>query len=139
VQQYPTFVSHLECGLTGRRYPADTIHGLSEAGRPLLVRYDLPALAKAIDRGTPATRGEGGFWRYREMLPVRRSENVVSLGEVMTPLIDLPRTAARLGAARHRAAWRAMRCIRHPASSSCNMMTPSATASIVEIVKNRWG
>jgi threonine synthase len=34
------------------------------------------------------------------MLPVRRSENVVSLGEVMTPLIDLPRTAARLGAAR---------------------------------------
>jgi threonine synthase len=100
MQQYPTFVSHLECGLTGRRYPADTIHGLSEAGRPLLVRYDLPALAKAIDRGTPATRGEGGFWRYREMLPVRRSENVVSLGEVMTPLIDLPRTAARLGAAR---------------------------------------
>jgi len=30
------------------------------------------------------------------MLPVRRPENVVSLGEVLTPLISLPRIAARL-------------------------------------------
>ncbi|HEX3411009.1 MAG TPA: threonine synthase, partial [Stellaceae bacterium] len=36
-------------------------------------------------------------WRYREFLPVRRPNNVVSLGEVVTPLISLPRIAARLG------------------------------------------
>jgi hypothetical protein len=34
-----TFVSHLECGLRGDRCEADKIHGLSAAGRPLLVRY----------------------------------------------------------------------------------------------------
>jgi threonine synthase len=32
---------------------------------------------------------QGGFWRYREFLPVRRTENVVSLGEVVTPMIPL--------------------------------------------------
>jgi threonine synthase len=41
----PTFVTHLECGLTGERYEADTIHNLSKAGRPLLVRYDLDGCA----------------------------------------------------------------------------------------------
>ena len=33
------FVTHLECSLTGERYEADAMHGLSAAGRPLLVRY----------------------------------------------------------------------------------------------------
>jgi threonine synthase len=99
MQQYPTFVSHLECSLTGKRYLADTVQGLSDAGRPILVRYDLPALAKSFTREKLAARAQGGFWRYREMLPVRRSENVVSLGEVMTPLIDAANSAKKLGSA----------------------------------------
>ena len=37
----PTFVTHLECAYTGERYPADEVHNLSRAGKPLLVRYDL--------------------------------------------------------------------------------------------------
>src|SRR5215469_15072613 len=91
----PTFVTHLECGLTGERYEADVIHGLSKAGRPLLVRYDLDGVAKALTKDMLASRPQT-LWRYRELLPVRRPENVVSLGEVMTPLIPLPRIAARL-------------------------------------------
>ncbi|MBC8239110.1 MAG: threonine synthase [Alphaproteobacteria bacterium] len=83
-----TFVTHLECSMMGETFEADKIHGLSPAGRPLLVRYDLEALAKSIDKETLARR-TGGFWRYREFLPVRREENVVRLGEEMTPLIRL--------------------------------------------------
>ena len=86
----PTFVTHLECSMTGDRFEADRIHGLSPAGRPLLVRYDLEALANAIDKETLARR-TGGFWRYREFLPVRRAENVIRIGEEMTPLIRLGR------------------------------------------------
>lgn len=93
----PTFVTHLECSMTGKTYPADTVQGLSEAGRPLLVRYDLDALAKAVTKEDIAKRTEG-FYRYREFLPIRRDENVVSLGEVVTPLIPLPHTAKRLNA-----------------------------------------
>ncbi len=44
----PTFVTHLECSLTGERYPADRLQTLSRAGRPLLVRYDLDAIRAAF-------------------------------------------------------------------------------------------
>jgi len=91
---FPTFVTHLECSMTGETFDADKIYGLSPAGRPLLVRYDLVALAKSIDKETLARR-TGGFWRYREFLPVRREKNVMRLGEEMTPLIRL-RTSTSL-------------------------------------------
>jgi len=91
----PTFVTHLECSLTGERYPADQLHGLSKAGKPLLVRYDLDGIRRALPRDALASRPQT-LWRYREMLPVRRAENVLSLGEVVTPLIRLPRLASGL-------------------------------------------
>ena len=91
----PTFVTHLECSMTGERSEPNRVHGLSAAGKPLLVRYDLDALARAVDKETLARR-TGGFWRYREFLPVRRAENMVSLGEVMTPLIPLAHMARKL-------------------------------------------
>ena len=87
----PTFVSHLECSMTGERYEADTLHGLSRAGRPLLVRYDLAAARDALTKAELATRPMD-LWRYREWLPVRDKANVVSLGEVVTPLVPLPRS-----------------------------------------------
>ncbi len=96
-QDYPNFVTHLECSMNGERFEAGKVHGLSTVGRPLLVRYDLAGLAKSVTKQTIAAR-PGGFWKYREFLPVTRTENVVELGEVMTPLISMPRLAARLGA-----------------------------------------
>jgi len=88
----PTFVTHLECGLTGERYPADTLQTVSRVGRPLLVRYDFDGVRRALPREALAARPHS-LWRYRELLPVRRSEDVVSLGEVMTPLVPLRRHA----------------------------------------------
>src|SRR6185312_3898939 len=93
----PSFVTHLECALTGARYAADQVHNLSRAGKPLLVRYDLAGVARALSKATLAARPQD-LWRYRELLPVRRAQDVVSLGEAMTPLIALPSIAKRLGA-----------------------------------------
>lgn len=87
----PTFVTNLECSLTGERYEADRLQGLSNAGRPLLVRYDLAAAGAALSRGALESRPTD-MWRWRELLPVRRTENVVSLGEVETPLIPITRS-----------------------------------------------
>jgi threonine synthase len=92
----PTFVTHLECAATGERYPADELHNLSRAGKPLLVRYDLAAVAKALSKEALRERPPD-LWRYRELLPVRRKENIVSLGEAMTPIVRMPKLAARLG------------------------------------------
>ena len=99
MDEYPTFVSHLECSATGERYAADESHGLSKAGKPLLVRYDLEGIKRAVTRETFIARA-GGFWKYREFLPVRKNADVVSLGEVLTPIIELPELARRAGAAR---------------------------------------
>lgn len=85
----PTFVTHLECSITGERYEADTLHGLSRAGRPLLVRYDLDAVRANLPRSLLEARSTD-LWRWRELLPVRRTENVVSLGEIETPLVPIP-------------------------------------------------
>ena len=84
----PTFVTHLECSMTGERYPADELHNLSRAGKPLLVRYDLAGVKKSLSREALAQRPHD-LWRYRELLPVRRVEHIVSLGEAVTPLVDM--------------------------------------------------
>jgi len=93
----PSFVTHLECSETGEHHPAGILHGLSQAGAPLLAHYDLEALAKAVTKEDIAKRPPD-MWRYREFLPIPPDIEPVSLGENMTPLIAVPKTAARLGA-----------------------------------------
>ena len=90
----PTFVTHLECAMTGEIHQADVLQGLSSgAGKPLLVRYDLDGVSRALTKEALAQRPPD-FWRYRELLPVRKPENIVSLGEGMTPIVATPRLAA---------------------------------------------
>jgi threonine synthase len=88
-------VAHLECSLTGERYPAGEVHNLSRAGKPLLVRYDLEAAARTLTRESAAAR-EPGMWKWRELLPY--SIEPVSLGEGETPIVALTKTAAHAGA-----------------------------------------
>jgi threonine synthase len=94
----PTFVTHLECAMEGDHYAADQVHNLSKAGKPLLVRYDLAGVKKALTKEALSQR-PADMWRYRELLPVRKVSDIVSLGEVMTPLIRLPKLARKLGGA----------------------------------------
>ena len=83
------FVTHLECSLTRKKYEKNKIHGLSDEGKPLLVRYDLKKMGEIISRDDIGNNSEPGFWRYSFMLPVEKKENRISLGEVITPLIKL--------------------------------------------------
>ena len=93
----PTFVTHLECSATGERYEADKLHNLSKAGKPLLVRYDLAAVKGALTKAKLNERPRD-MWRWREMLPVRKVQDIVSLGEIETPLIALDTPSRALGA-----------------------------------------
>jgi threonine synthase len=89
-------LTHLECSRTGERYDADVVQGVSRVGAPLLARYDIERAGRTLTKQALAERPPT-LWRYREMLPVRGADNVITLGEGMTPLIDLPRYGARLG------------------------------------------
>ena len=91
VESRRSYVSHLECSLSGDRYEADQVHGLSAAGRPLLVRYDLASLRSELKRSELEARSTD-LWRWRELLPVRHPRDIVSLGEIETPLVNLPRS-----------------------------------------------
>ena len=82
------FMTHLDCSLTGERYDADKLHNLSKAGKPLLARYDLAAVAKVLTRAVIAAR-PAGMWKWRELLPLPEGTDPVSLGELETPLIAL--------------------------------------------------
>ena len=90
-------VTHLECALCGKTYEARRLHNLcTECGRPLLVRYDLAAAARTLTRESLKGR-RADLWRYAEVLPVEREENIVSLGEGWTPLLTAGRLGASLG------------------------------------------
>jgi threonine synthase len=91
-----TFTAHLECSATGEYYSADRLHGLSAAGKPLLVRYDLMGIKGTLSKSSLNNR-PSGMWRYREFLPLRNTVNIVSLGEPTTPLISLTNCARELG------------------------------------------
>ena len=91
------YVSHLECSVTGKRYEAGKIHTVSDSGKPLLVRYDLGRLGSEVSREDIENSTEPGFWRYSPLLPVSKSGNRVSLGEVVTPLVRLDSSAEFLG------------------------------------------
>ncbi|MBW3664097.1 MAG: threonine synthase [Actinobacteria bacterium] len=98
-----TTVSDLRCSRCDARYaPLERHHvctnttGGGACGAPLLVVYDLAAVAQGLDptrlSARPAT-----MWRYRELLPVPLDADVVSLGEGFTPLLRSDALARKLG------------------------------------------
>lgn len=90
-------VTHLECGACGLRHEAQRLQNLcAQCGKPLLVRYDLERAAQSLTKESLSGR-RADLWRYREVLPVEREENIVSLNEGWTPLLHAPRLAARVG------------------------------------------
>lgn len=91
-----SFVQTLYCSATGELLPPGRAHGLSPAGKPILVRYDLEAIRGAVDRDAIATRPRG-MWRWRELLPLPSDADPVTLGEGDTPLLPARRLGEALG------------------------------------------
>ena len=90
-----TAVTHLECSRTGERFAAGTVHNMSTAGWPLLVRYDLETLKQRWDRDSLADAPRS-MWRYAPLLPVRLKEHIISLQEGFTPLHRIHRLGDHL-------------------------------------------
>ena len=90
-------VTYLECGACGLRHEAQRLHNLcTQCGKPLLVRYDFERAGRSLTKESLKQRNPD-LWRYREVLPVERDENIVSLGEGFTPLLRAMRLGGQLG------------------------------------------
>lgn len=87
-------VAALKCARCGKTYSLNALNTFATCcQQPLVVdyHYDHP-----LEKEDLLVR-ETTMWRYREMLPVINPENIVSLGEGMTPILPLPGLAARHG------------------------------------------
>ena len=91
-----SYATHLECSLTGERYDIGKLQGVSAAGKPLLVRYDLAALRREVSPEDIEARAPG-LWRWHELLPVPNPAGRLRLGEIETPLIPLARSERPAG------------------------------------------
>ena len=90
-----SFLSHLECTACGLRHDADRLQTVCTAcGKVLYAGYDLEGVKQAV-RPDDFSRRRWDMWRYAELLPVRDKSNVVSLGEGLTPLVEVRQDAAR--------------------------------------------
>ncbi len=64
-----------------------------DCGQPLMVRYGAAVPKSAIT-------SEASLWRYGAALPLLAGERAVTLGEGMTPLVELPHLAQEIGVRR---------------------------------------
>ena len=90
-------LASLECSACHARQDPDRLHQLCPVcSKVLLARYHLERAARTLTPGSLAARPRG-MWRWRELLPVRDPQHIASLGEGDTPLLEVPRLAARAG------------------------------------------
>lgn len=86
-----TSLHQLACSQCEQPYSAFEPQTFSTCcNKPLVAQYNLVEVpSKTVLHNRPAT-----MWRYKEVLPVLEEENIVSLGEGMTPILELKRLQA---------------------------------------------
>ena len=89
-----SFAVALKCSNCQKEYSLHSLNTFADCcNRPLVVEYDEEY---DIDKTQFANR-QHNMWRYAEMLPVLKEENIVSLGEGMTPIFELNKLGAAHG------------------------------------------
>ena len=89
-----SYAAYLECARCKTTYPVTDINTYAACcNQPLVVKYDYPSGFYKED----LIFREKSMWRYFEVLPVLERKNIVTLGEGMTPLLPLEKSAAHHG------------------------------------------
>jgi threonine synthase len=92
-----SYLSHLECSQCGSVFDCGKIQTFCEACQtPLLAVYEINKIRKSVDRDE-FRRRPAGLWRWQELLPVRKSLNMLTLGEGDAPLLPAPNLGVQLG------------------------------------------
>ncbi|MGG4487965.1 threonine synthase [Metabacillus idriensis] len=91
-----SYLSHLSCPKCGAEYSAEKIQQLCACGAPLLVNYHLD-LVKSMLTKEEISQRENSLWKYHELLPVENPDNIVSMGEGMTPLLKMDKIGRTMG------------------------------------------
>ena len=92
----PRKVVGLRCRECGAEYELQATHVCDMCFGPLDAVYDAAVLKQLVSRKR-IEAGPKSMWRYRDLLPVEDSANVVTLGEGLTPLVKADRLGEELG------------------------------------------
>jgi threonine synthase len=90
------YLIYLECPRDGNRFDPHLTQNVCTCGSPLLARYDLDAVRRAVRPSTFAGRAPD-LWRYRELLPVADDKHITTLGEGWTPLLPAAGYGTHIG------------------------------------------
>lgn len=86
--------SNLSCSKCGQSYSLQGLHHLSTCcQKPLLVNYHDGSLLKKTD----LMNRVNSMWRYFAMLPLANPDDIITLGEGMTPILSATRLAKKYG------------------------------------------
>ena len=91
--------SHIECTSCKKIFSKNKILKLCpepECGKVLFPKYDLDQ-KKSKECIDDLKNREPNMWRYKEFLPVNYEENIVSLGEGFTPILEAKNLKNELG------------------------------------------
>ncbi len=92
-------LTRLACTACTKEHDASVPQNVCSAcGKPLYPQYDLAAAGRTLTKAALATRVKS-LWRYREVLPVKNDNDIVTLGEGLTPLLPAPRLTTKHGLA----------------------------------------
>ena len=84
----------LRCSACDHSRPGTQPAGVCPAcGQPLLAHYSTPS-------ERPSYAGRWDLWRYEAVLPLLPGESLVSLGEGLTPIVEVPSLARAVGVRR---------------------------------------
>ena len=90
-------VKHLECTRCGGSLSHRKLHNLCpDCQAPLFVRYHLGRIRERVQKTSLHNRLHS-MWRYLEVLPVDKEEDIVTLGEGGTRLLPLTRLGKNYG------------------------------------------
>ena len=92
-----SFLTNLTCSNCGKSFSTEEVQTFCvDCNSPLISNYDLNSARERLDRDD-LTKRKKGMWRWHELLPVRESQNMVTLGEGDTATLHLPRVGNLLG------------------------------------------
>jgi threonine synthase len=96
IAERTSLLTHLTCSVCHKPFDADrqqTYAQCESCGQaPLLANYELHTSAPA----DVIKNNVRSMWRYFDLMPLRNKDNIVSLGEGLTPLMELKRIASVL-------------------------------------------
>lgn len=92
-----SYLDYLECSNCCSQFDPDRLTTYcNDCKAPIFARYDLSAVGERLTPDDVQYRRQG-MWRWHEVLPVKKPQNVISLGEGDTPIIKLNKLGSQLG------------------------------------------